>query len=32
MIIVSATQAFFIPMSFKKGKKFKHFDTIITFL
>jgi|LGVF01.1.fsa_nt_gb hypothetical protein len=25
-------QAFFIPMSFKKGKKFKDFDTIVTFL
>ena len=32
MIIVSATQPFFIPMSFKKGKKFKGFDTIVTFL
>ncbi|PXF57180.1 MAG: hypothetical protein C4B58_10635 [Deltaproteobacteria bacterium] len=32
MIIVSATQAFFIPMSFKKGKKFRYFNTIIIFL
>ncbi|MEA1867212.1 MAG: hypothetical protein U9N19_03800 [Thermodesulfobacteriota bacterium] len=29
MIIVSVTQVFFTPMSFKKGKKFRHFDTIV---